>query len=89
MESLNLSLDQGSFNLIWRSLHAREKELLSIVENFGDDSDEGADALNDIVALRLYIDELKEQAEKVFSDKNVFILEDIQLEVGTMHVVKS
>jgi len=89
MESLNLSLDQGSFNLIWRSLHAREKELLSIVENFGDDSDEGADALNDIVALRLYIDELKEQAEKVFSDKNAFILEDIQLEVGTMHVVKS
>ncbi|WP_096087231.1 hypothetical protein [Agaribacterium haliotis] len=89
MESLNLSLDQSSFNLIWRSLHAREKELLSIVENFGDDSDEGADALNDIVALRLYIDELKEQAEKVFSDKNAFILEDIQLEVGTMHVVKN
>ncbi len=89
MESLNLSLDQGSFNLIWRSLHAREKELLSIVENFGDDSDEGADALNDIVALRLYIDELKEQAEKVFSDKNAFILEDIQMEVGAMHVVKN
>lgn len=88
MESLNLPLDQSAFNLIWRSLHARDKELLGIVEKFGDDSDEGADALNDIVALRLYIDELKEQAEKVFSSKNAFILEDIPLEVSTMKIVK-
>ncbi|GAA6167305.1 hypothetical protein [Sessilibacter corallicola] len=88
MEYLNLPLNQSTFNLIWRSLHAREKELLSIVEKFGDESDEGADALNDIVALRLYIDELKEQAEKVFSDKNAFILEDIPLEVSTVQIVK-
>ncbi len=88
MKLLNLPLNQSTFNLIWRSLHAREKELLSIVEKFGDESDEGADALNDIVALRLYIDELKEQAEKVFSDKNAFILEDIPLEVSTVKIVK-
>ncbi len=88
MKLLNLPLNQSTFNLIWRSLHAREKELLSIVEKFGDESDEGADALNDIVALRLYIDELKEQAEKVFSDKNTFTLEDIPLEVSTVQIVK-
>ncbi len=88
MKLLNLPLNQSTFNLIWRSLHAREKELLSIVEKFGDESDEGADALNDIVALRLYIDELKEQAEKVFSDKNTFTLEDIPLEVSTVKIVK-
>lgn len=88
MKFLNLPLNQSTFNLIWRSLHAREKELLSIVEKFGDESDEGADALNDIVALRLYTDELKEQAEKVFSDKNAFILEDIPLEVSTVQIVR-
>jgi hypothetical protein len=35
------------------SLHAREKELLSRVEKYGDDYDEGADALNDFAYLRL------------------------------------
>lgn len=88
MENINLSLDQSSFNLIWRSLHAREKELLCIIEQFGDDSDEGADALNDIVVLRLYIEDLKEQAETVFSDKNAFILEDIQIEANPTNIVK-
>lgn len=89
MENLKLTIDQSTFNLIWRSLHAREKELLNIVEKYGDDSDEGSDALNDTVALRLYKEELKEQAQKVFDDENAFILEDIQIDVGTLHAVKS
>jgi len=88
MANFNLSLDQSRFNLLWRSLYAREKELFSIIENHGEDSDEGADALNDIVALRLYRDELKEQAEALF-DENAFILEDIPIDVNTLHIVKS
>jgi len=62
--------------------------LLNIVETHGEDSDEGADALNDTVVLRLYRDELKAQAEQVFSDPNAFILEDIPLEVTSLHSVK-
>ncbi len=61
--------------MLWRSLHAHETELLKVVEEHGEDSDRGPDTLNDIIALRLYKRELKEQAEKVF-DKNAFILTD-------------
>jgi hypothetical protein len=75
MRELELKIDRSTFSLLWMSLHARESELLSRVEQFGEDSDEGADALNDIVALRLYKRELKEQAEVVF-DKNAFIVSD-------------
>lgn len=88
MEKLNLSLDQSTFNLVWRSLHAREKELLDVVDTYGDDSDEGADALNDLVVLRLYKDELQEQAKQVFSDENAFILEDVAIDVAQLYVVK-
>lgn len=75
MQDLDLRIDRSTFNLIWKSLHARENSLLKIVEEFGEDSDEGADSLNDIIALRLYKKELKEQAEKVF-DANAFIVSD-------------
>jgi len=75
MRELALKIDRSTFSLLWMSLHARENELLMRVEKHGEDSDEGADALNDLVALRLYINELKEQAEKVF-DANAFIVSD-------------
>lgn len=72
MRELELKVDRSTFSLLWMSLHARENELLNRVEQFGEDSDEGADALNDIVALRLYKRELKGLAEKIF-DENSFI----------------
>lgn len=65
MQDLDLKIDRSTFNLIWKSLHAREDSLLKIVEEFGEDSDEGADSLNDIIALRLYKKELKELANGV------------------------
>lgn len=74
MRELVLSIDRSTFSLIWMSLHARESNLLKRVEEFGEDSDEGSDALNDIAALRLYKKELKEIAEKVF-DANAFIVD--------------
>ncbi len=61
---LDLKIDRATFTLLWKSLHAREDALLQVVEQHGEDSDEGADALNDIVALRLYKNELKEQDKK-------------------------
>lgn len=75
MRSLDLTLTSDNFSLLWMSLHAREAELLHRVEVYGEDSDQGADALNDLAYLRLYKKELKEKAEKVFG-KNVFIVSD-------------
>lgn len=75
MRELNLILDRSAFTLIWTSIHAREDCLLERVEEFGEDSDEGADALNDLAYLRLYKNGLKRQAETVF-DSNAFIVSD-------------
>lgn len=75
MRVLELKIDRSTFNLLWKSLHAREEVLLRRVEEYGEDSDEGSDALNDIIALRLYRKELREEAEPVF-DANAFITED-------------
>ncbi|EJD6040099.1 hypothetical protein ACWQEN_002631 [Morganella morganii] len=75
MRVLELKIDRSTFNLLWKSLHAREEALLRRVEEYGEDSDEGADALNDIMALRLYRKELREDAEPVF-DANAFLTDD-------------
>ena len=75
MRELNITLDRGSFNLIWKSLHARENELLHIIKEHGEDSDKGADALNDTAYLRLYKIGLKKAAEKTFN-ANAFIVEN-------------
>ena len=75
MRKLDISLKADHFNLIWVSLHAREQQLLKVVEDFGEDSDQGADALNDIVYLRLYRNSLREKAEPIFN-KSVFIVGD-------------
>lgn len=75
MRELNLNFNHDNFNLLWISLSARERELLNTIEEHGDDSEEGALALNDLAYLRLYIAELKEKAEKVF-DESVFNTSD-------------
>ena len=75
MQELELTIDRNAFSLLWISLHAREADLLGRVEEHGEDSDEGADALNDLAYLRLYKKSLKEKAEQVF-DSNAFIVSD-------------
>ncbi|WP_221797610.1 hypothetical protein [Oceanobacter mangrovi] len=75
MSELDITLDTNSFNLIWKSLHAREQNLLRVMEEYGEDSDEGADALNDLAYLRLYKEGLREKAEKAFHP-NSFIVDD-------------
>ncbi|WHI45680.1 hypothetical protein [Microbulbifer sp. VAAF005] len=75
MRTLKLEIDRSTFSLLWTSLHTRENELLNRINEFGEDSDEAADAANDVIALRLYKKELKAQAEEVF-DENAFIVSD-------------
>ncbi len=75
MRELDLKFNHDNFSLFWLSLLAREKELLKTVEEYGEDSDEGSFALNDLAYLRLYRDDLKEKAEKTF-DPSVFSTSD-------------
>ena len=75
MRELELRIDRSVFSLLWMSLHAREAQLLDRIQRSGEDSDQGADALNDLAALRLYRNDLKEKAEKIF-DANAFIVSD-------------
>ena len=75
MKELELKLKRDQFSLIWMSLHSREKELLACVEEYGEDSDQGADALNDLAYLRLFRDSLKQKAEPIFHE-NAFIVSD-------------
>jgi hypothetical protein len=75
MREIEIKLKRDQFSLIWMSLHARENELLARIKKYGEDSDEGADALNDLAYLRLYKNSLKEKAEPVFH-KNAFIIND-------------
>lgn len=75
LRQLDISLQQKHFSLIWKSLHAREQELLTRVEKYGEDSEEGGLALNDIAFLRLYRKELKKEAKEIFN-QNAFSLSD-------------
>ncbi len=75
MRELELTLKSDNFSLIWISLHAREKELLARIEEYGENSDQGADALSDLAYLRLYQKSLRAKAESIFN-KNVFNTSD-------------
>ena len=75
MAELTLTVTRQHFNLLWRSLHDRETALLARVEEFTDDSEEGAAALNDLAYLRLYRKQLKESAEPIFHE-NAFSTSD-------------
>ena len=75
MLEFSLAIDERNFNLIWRGLNAREKELLKIIND--DEDDELAPlANNDLIYLRLYKDSLKELAQQAAFSKNAFSLND-------------
>lgn len=60
--SVELELDPQFFNLLWRGLYARERELLAAIDRLGPDSDDGALLSNDLVYLRLCRKELQKRA---------------------------
>ncbi len=64
MREFTLSIDEQNFNLIWRGLAAREKELIDIIEEYQDDEIAPC-ANNDLIYLRLYKNTLKEMAQKM------------------------
>ena len=76
MRSFTLEITEKQFNLLWRSLAAREQELLGVVEKCqdDDDSEKGPLAANDLIYLRLYQKALKEQVEQAGFAQNAFSL---------------
>lgn len=64
--TLSLDVSWANFRVIWLSLLDREQKLQKIIETHDEESDETVFALNDLAALRIYKDALKEKAEKVF-----------------------
>lgn len=76
MRSFVLEIDEKIINLLWRSLAAREKELLSMSSLDNDQSDEAAIIGNDIVYLRLVKKDLREQAEKAGFSRGAFSLDE-------------
>ena len=75
MRELQLTFSHDSFNLLWISLCSREKELLNIVDEFGEDSEDGALALNDLAYLHIFKEKIKDKACDVF-DESVFDVSD-------------
>lgn len=76
MRTFALEIDEKSFNLLWRSVAAREKELLVKISKDNEETDEAALIGNDIVYLRLVKKELQEKAEKAGFSSGSFSLDE-------------
>ncbi len=76
MKSISLAVDEHYFNLLWRSIVARENELLAKISDEPDDSDEAALFGNDLIYLRLCKKDLEEKAKAAKFADSVFLLED-------------
>jgi hypothetical protein len=76
MRSFTLQIDEKYFNLLWRSVVARENELLNKLSKEDEESDEAALISNDIVYLRLTKKDLKEKAGKAGFSRGSFSLND-------------
>lgn len=86
MRSFSLDIDEQNFNLLWRSLAAREQQLLEIIEaNAEDDeSDAGPMASNDLMYLRLYQKTLRQKAEQAAFGEGAFSLSDEIIDLAAL-----
>ena len=84
MRSFTLEVDEKYFNLLWRSIVAREIELLDSLSQEDEDSDESALIGNDIVYVRLCKKELREKAEKSSFSDGAFSLDDNYVDLSDL-----
>ena len=75
MRSFNIKIDEKYFNLLWRSIIARENELLDSLSQYDEESDEAALISNDIVYLRLCKKDLQDKAHDSSFSKGAFSLD--------------
>lgn len=84
MRYLTLDVDEKYFNLLWRSINARENQLLSKISAQSEDSDEAALLGNDLVYLRLCKRDLEEKAKGALFSKGSFSLDDTFIDLSDM-----
>ncbi len=76
MKSIQIEIDEKNFNLLWRSLHDRENELLANLSQEQKGSDEAALIANELVYLRLYKSEFEKKGQNAHFSKGAFSLAD-------------
>lgn len=84
MRAFKLEVDEKHFNLLWRSIHAWESELLDELSQEPEGSDEAALIGNDLAYLRLYKKELKEQAKASSFSDGAFSLEENFIDLANL-----
>jgi hypothetical protein len=84
MRSINIEIDEKYFNLLWRSIIARENELLDSLSQYEEGSDEAALIGNDIVYLRLCKNDLQDKAQKASFSNGAFSLEDGYMDLADL-----
>ena len=84
MRSFNIKIDEKYFNLLWRSIIARENELLDSLSQYDEESDEAALISNDIVYLRLCKKDLQDKAQESSFSKGAFSLDDGYMDLADL-----
>jgi hypothetical protein len=84
MRSFNIEIDEKYFNLLWRSIIARENELLDSLSQYDEESDEAALIGNDIVYLRLCKKDLQDKAQKASFSNGAFSLGDGYMDLADL-----
>jgi len=84
MRTFELNIDEKYFNLLWRSITERENELLSEIEQAGEDSDDAALIGNDLAYLRLCKKELEEKAKSSAFSQGAFSLDDGYIDLASL-----
>jgi hypothetical protein len=84
MRKFTLQIDEKLFKLIWRSLDARERELVASLSRKPEGSEEAALIGNDVVYLRLCKKDLEEQARGAAFSDGAFSLDDGHIDLAEM-----
>jgi hypothetical protein len=84
MRTFTLDVNEKVFNLLWRSISARERELLASLSQKPEGSDESALIGNEVAYLRLCKKDLEKQARAAGFSDGAFSLEDGHIDLAQM-----
>jgi len=84
MRNFKLQVNERLFNLIWRSIDARERGLVASLSRKPEGSEEAALIGNDVVYLRLCKKDLEKQARGAAFSDGAFSLDDGHIDLAEM-----
>lgn len=83
MREFTQVIDEKLFNVLWRALSERESEMAHAIEQ-EPDSDESALMSNDLVYLRLSMNDLKKKATEAGFSPSAFSLDDGYIDLADL-----